>query len=451
MLTTQPPTEYRNPDHLVAQAREFLGDGRPGATATEELFRRAYARFAADLDALDRAAGDASAILGQFGAGVHEKLAALLFIARHTLRELADPPRTVDIEFARRDMSLYVELLARVGASEGLGALYDFAVGQQHAASPGFWPSVCRHLLTLMAHTPEGRVVLPGFLAARPAAQAHLRELIAASPDAELLRNLLAEAGQDGRVKMPEPAKYLLIYRQYGDSEPCDGRECLCTLLTARHHIERAFTMGDLPAIKRWFAEGSCGAAREVLRLGEAGLPVRRRARLLEEFLNMTDCDCVRRAAAVLELGTLNLGERPEGGQAEINRALVECAMSEDDACAGVARAAVRELITVHNSDALLFVASRAPLLVVAEEAVTALKDMRRLRLVEPLLRARPELTRAYRAAHQQLVEIQNLVEAVWSAPADQTDIYLERLKQLKADPELDRLQELLQRNRVFL
>lgn len=450
MIKAQPQPEYRNPDHLVAQARAFLGDGRTAATTAEELFRRAYTRFAADLDALDRAAGDASAILGQFNAGLHEKLAALLFIARHTLRELADPPRTMDIEFARRDMTLYVELLARVSALEGLGALYDFAAGQDHAASPGFWPSVCRHLLTLMARVPEGQVALPGFLATRPAAQAYLRELIAGPHDAEVLRDLLAEAGRDDRPIMPEPARYLLIYRQYGDDEPCDGRECLCTLVAARHHIEHAFTLGDLPAIKRWFAEGSRGAAREVLRLGEAGLPVRRRARLLEEFLNMP-CEGVRRAAAVLELGTLNLGERPEGGQAEINRALVECAMMEDDACAGVARAAVRELVTVRNQDALLFVAARAPLLAVAEEAVAALKDMRRLRLVEPLLHARPELTRAYRAAHQQLVEIQNLVEAVWSAPADQTDIYLERLKQLKADPELDRLQELLQRNRVFL
>ncbi|MHB9107670.1 MAG: hypothetical protein ACYDCO_11500 [Armatimonadota bacterium] len=451
MLTTHPPTEYRDPDQLLAQAREFLGDGFCAGTAAEELFRRAYARFAADLDALDRAAGDAPAILGQFGAQLHEKLAALLFIARHTLRELADPPHTVDIEFARRDMTLYVDLLARVGALEGLGALYDFAAGQDHAASPGFWPSVCRHLLTLMARAPEGQVLLPGFLAARPAAQQHLRESIAGAPEAELLRALLAEAGRDGRSKMPEPARYLLIYRQYGDDTPCDCRECLCALTAARHHIERAFTHGDLPAVKHWFAEGSRGAAREVLRLGEAGLSVRRRARLLEEFLNMPECDGVRRTAAVLELGTLNLGERPEGGQAEINRALVECAMSEDDACAGVARAAVREMVTVRNSDALLFVASRAPLLAVAEEAVAALKDMRRLRLVEPLLRARPELTRAYRAAHQQLVEIQNLVEAVWSAPADQTDIYLERLKQLNAGPELDRLQELLQRNRVFL
>ena len=451
MLTAQPQPEYRDPDHLLAQAREFLGDGFCAGTAAEELFRRAYARFAADLDALDRAAGNAAAILAQFGAQTHEKLAALLFIARHTLRELADPPRTVDIEFARRDMTLYVELLAKVGALEGLIALYDFAASQDHAASPGFWPSVCRHLLALMARAPEGQVIMPGFLAARPAAQGHLREMSDGSPDAELLRGLLAEAGRDGCPKMPEPARYLLVYRQYGEDAPCDSRECLCALAAARHHIERAFIRGDLPAIKRWFAEGSRGAAREVLRLGEAGLPVRRRARLLEEFLNMPECDGMRRTAAVLELGTLNLGERPEGGQAEINRALVECAMTEDDACTGVARAAVRELVTVRNSDALLFVASRAPLLEVAEEAVTALKDMRRLRLVEPLLRARPELSRAYRAAHQQLVEIQNLVEAVWSAPADQTDIYLERLKQLNADPELDRLQELLQRNRVFL
>ena len=455
-MTDKPvQAEYRDPERLTALARELLGagDGFNLRPAAEEALHHAYQRFAADLDALNRIAGEATGIVTQFGALLHEKLAALLFITRHTLLELADPPRTMDIEFARRDMTLYVDILTRLGALEGLIVLYDFAAQQAHAASPGFWPSVCRHLLTLMVRAPEGHVAVMDFLARRPAAWQHLRELIehAKSEEAAVLRDLLDGAGSGSLPKPPAPAPYLLMYRQHGDGTPYDSRECLCALVAARHHIERAFTQGDLPLVKRWFAEGSRGAAREVLRLGEVGLPARRRARLLEEFLAMPECDCVRRTAAVLELGTLNLGERPEGGQAETNRALVECAMTEDEARVGVARAAVRELVTVRNHDALLFVASRAPQLPVAEEAVTAMKDLRRLRMVEPLLRARAELRPAYRAAHQQLVEIQNLVEAVWSAPSDQTDIYLERLKTLNAGPELDRLQELLQRNRVFL
>ena len=446
--------ESADPDRLVERAREFLGacddfDLRPADSTAEMTLRRAYLHFAGDLDALDRTAADGDAVRTQFGVHLHEKLAALLFIARCTLLELADPPPPcLDIDCARLDMTLYVEILVKLGGLDGLGALYDFAAEQRRSAAPNFWPDVCRHFLSSVRRIPAGDVWLRRFLADRPGAQQLLQEVAGQAP-----------AGEDPRQGLPaaahlpaDPLPYLRLYEQYRQDQRSFGIEGLCCLVAAKYRIEQAFMHGDLPAITRWFAEGSPCAVRTVLRRMERELPSRGRARLLQEFLHLAECDLVRRAAVVLELGTINLAECPEGGQTEINRVLVDCAMTDDGEQAGVARVAVRELVTVRNEKALLFIAARAPLLPVAEEAVLAMMEMRRLRQVEPLLNARPELRPIYRTAYQHLVEIERLVEAVWSAATPEAaESHLESLKTLRAYPELDRLTELLQWHQVVL
>lgn len=457
MSLTEEQDALPDPDRLIEEARMLLGscdeyDIRPTGNDVKAVLRRAYQRFAGDLDALNRTVADPETLRAQLGFQIHEKLAAMLFFAQYTLLELSDPPQTcLDTNCARRDMTLYTDIFLRLDAVEALGALYDFAARQRHAATPEFWPNVCRHFLTLLVRLPDADEFLLAFFFQRlPARQLLVQMLQQAQPvEAAQLQMLLQESARPEDRQSPPPSLYMRMYQQYGELN-YQGSEGYCALIAAQHRIQQAYAAGDLPMVKRWFMEGSACALQEVLRLAEIGLPAKRRARLLEEFLGLPDCDCARLATAVLELGTLNLSECPEGGQAEINRTLLNCAITDDAARTALAQVAVREFVTVCNQEALLFIAARAPLLSVAEEAVMAMCDLRQLRLVEPLLTARPALRPAFRAAHQHLVEIQSQVEAVWAAPSSElAEVHIERLKQLKAHPELDKITELMQKNRV--
>lgn len=455
-------TSQHQLEQLIAQARELLGaeDEEHGIddSTIGMVLHHAHHRVAADLDHIERLhnAGETLDLPALLGATMHEKLATILFLARYTLLDLACPPEdSLDIDYAHRDSALYTEILYRTNASGALEVLYDFAAEQQQAHTPDFWQNICLHCIFYMAVMPDAATHLTHFLHKRPAAVPQLGHIITcARPEvAAQLRQLLAvmrSEAKNGPHAMPVPP-YLHFYHQLEDV-PYDGAWGTCALVAAQHRIRQSFNTGDLEAIKQWFATGSTAAVREIFHQAHAVLPPKRYAYLLEEFLNL-DADPVRLTGVVLELGNLNLSVRPEGGQADINRVLIDCAMREDTQRLGVARVAVSELVTVRNQDAIVFILQNAKLLPVAEQAVVAMKELRRLRAIEPIIAVRPELRPAFRAAHQQLLEIQNLVEMVWSSPStEMANLYVEQLKTLKAYPELDRLSELARsgNNRVF-
>jgi hypothetical protein len=444
-----------HPDALEESARQLLAAGdaqRAGVTAIEEALRRAYQRVADDLLQLDERhnAGESIDIQAVFGDLLHEKLAAILVLARYTMSDMAACAREVlDIEYAHRDHAVYSEILYRANALEGLGVLYDHAVAGRHGPRADFWQNAALHTLYLMALNPQPLAVMCGFLQARPLAQQHVQHLMTVTQPAvaQQLQQLLA-AAQRPLPPADPPAPYMRLYGQYDQGFPYDGQEGLCAGIAAAARIHATFAQDDLAGVLRWYAGGSPTAVRAVLQEGRAALPIRQYARLLEKMLAEAGADPQRLAAVVLDLGALNRAERPHGGDAELNRILFEVTMARQEERVAVACLAVRELGAVENQPAMLVIIEHTPQLRVAEEAIMALKDMRRLLTCEALVARRPTLVPAYKRAHAILTEIQNLVDLVWSTEdADIVDQYVERLKKLKAFPELKTIADLANRS----
>ncbi len=446
-------------DKLAATAQGMLdADSRRSAqsqSAIEESLRRAYQRIADDFQLIERQhqAGENTDFAQLLGALLHEKLAAFLFLTRCTLEDMAHCPREVlDIAFAHRDQEVYAEILYRVGALDGLALLYDHAVSRLQTPAGKFWLNVALHYLYMMALTPGQEAWLYAFLQARPIAQEHLQQLAGVTQPA-VARQLssLLQGSRAHAVPSPATPPYVRVYGLYDQGFPYDGVVGICATIAAEHRVRLAFQGDDLDAVLRWFAEGSYPAVRELFHTAHSGMPVRKYARLLEKLLQQPTTDEVRLAAAIGALHAMNLAERPNGGDAEINRILFENTMNRQEERTAVACLAVRALGAVQNQPAMLIILEHAPLLRAAEEAIEALKDMRRLLTGEPLVVQRPALIPAYKRAHGQLTEIQNLLDAVWSTESPEiVERYIERLKQLKAYPELKKIEELAARsNRI--
>lgn len=437
-----------DPQQLAEQAQRLLGkiDG-VGVTAIEEDLRRAYQQVADDLATVARLQREKQPVpyAALFSTLYHEKVAALLFITRHTLLDLAHcAASTLDIQYARHNLSLYLDTLAHLNAMQALEALYDFAHAHLTGMSKKFWRYVCQRCLELLAARQEYHPQFAAFLVARPPAQRQLEQLLTEQPEFAQQFSLLPALPQPAPVQYKP---YMRLYAQLEKGLPYDKAVGACAVVAAQHHIHQVAEAGDLSRVLQWYAGGSPAAAREVLRHTRSLLPARQYAEFLDQVLQVFELPIVRKAAVVLELGNLNRAERPDGGDAEINRVLLETAMCAPEDDTALARLAVQQLAMVANEVGLLYIIEQAPLLPVAEEAVMAMRDLRRLLLVEPYLDRRPALQHAYQTAHQQLLEIQNLVDAVWVAVnEDVVEGYLSRLRALHAFPELRKLSSLIER-----
>jgi hypothetical protein len=458
-MATGERADQCDPVWMRERARALLGavdlpEALRRQTALEEALRRAYARIADDLTVITaaHAAGTPPDLATLFGPLAHEKLGALLFVARHALIDLATVPAGCrDVARGHEDVALYAEVLFRARAFDGIAQLHDWATEAQGTGSPTFWTNVRRQTLLLLARMPDCEARLARFLHARPQALELVRT-VPASASEEAVARLRAGSRRAMAGEAPAPPAYLRLARQYGEGCPVGGARGVALLLGAERRVREAFRAEDLPAVQAWFASGSAGAVCEVLRQARRELPLARLAALVDSLRLLPDVDPVRLATAVLALGAVNRAERAAGGQAQANRVLVECALAEDEREASLGVLAAQELASVRNEDALLFLLDRAPLLPVAETALFALKDLRRLLKAEPIVRRRPALYPAYHAAQAQLQELEGLIEAVWSCPNEEAaDVYLDRLKSLDAGGELARLAELAHRdNRVF-
>jgi hypothetical protein len=459
-----PPVEA-----LAEEARALLGwaSGNlvPAATTVVEgPLRDAHARVVAELGAIERGQRTNTPVdvARLFETNFHEKIAAILLLLHYTLRDLEhERPELLDYEFAHRDAILYAEILYRTGAAEGLALLYDFAVEREGLAPTAtgkhFWHNISLHCLLFLALLPSASAcVIPFILDRQTTVPPRYKEL-AATTQANVTAQIkelfvyckLALAGE--RPLAPPEAPYVKLFRHLDPAVPYDDSIGLCSTITAESRIRCMLHAGDFHGAMRWLIYGSAGAARAVLRLAREVMPARALARMLEEVLAMEGIPLARQAAIVLELGDLNRQERPQGGDAEISRVLFETVMTDQDARLPVAQLAAHELGTVMNQPALLILAEEAPLLDAAGAAIFALRDMRRLLVAEPLLERRRELIPFYKRAHGELTEIQNLLDAVWSAPdSAMTEQHITRLIALKAWPELRKIAELAQRSDAF-
>lgn len=426
-------------------------------SAIEDALRRAFQRVADDLDAIERLhlAGQAINFPELLGPLADEKIAMILLLAKYTLQDVAlCPVESLDIEYAHRDVALYAETLYQAQAQEGLASLYDLAVERGDKGAQRYWHNVALHCLFLIALTKDCHDGAIAFLSARPHAQRHLEELMARTqPEVpRRLRELLTASQQAQPASAPaEPSPYLRLFHQDDPGLPYDDALGTCSLISAERRIHAALDADDLAAVVRWFLAGSPRAVGELLRCARSLLPTRQYASLLEALLVPRRAHLRRLAAVVLQLGVVNRAERPAGGDAEINRLLVDVAMTKLRKRVGVARLAVRELAAVGNTDALTYLAENASLLEAAEQAVIGMKDLRRLLLLEPAVARRPDLFPAYREAHEELVEIQNLVDAVWSATSAEMAVpYIARLQALNAEPELERIRKLATRGKFL-
>lgn len=451
MRAETPQPWWQDPDALITHAnvlRETGDDPVPGAM--EEALRSAFRRVAPDLEVIARRheAKQPLELAEVLGTLFHEKIAAFLLLAKYTLLDLAHFPREVlDIETAHQNLALFAEVLFRARAVDGLFTLYDFSQAQSRTQNPRLWANVCSHCLMLLALLEDDRPRVIAFLARRPVARKQLNGLISLTRPEVVGQLLRASASRPAVEPEETPPAYLTLYERYDPGLPFASALGVCSSLIAQYRLVQALDREDLPTAIRWFIDGSPAAAREVLRHGRAVLPRRTYRHLLEAVLTSEAPNPVRRTAIVLELGALNREDRPEGGVGETNRLLFETAMTPKKELLGVAGVAVRELQAVRNLDALLVIAEQAPHLTVAEWAVEAMKDLRRLLMVEPLLKVRPKLENAYQIARQELVEIQKVMDAVWTCESnDEVQAHVQRLKALKAFPELETIAELAER-----
>lgn len=448
--------KWSDPALLVKEASALLDvsghAASVGRTAVEEAIHHAHELVSPDLYVIERLkkAGMDPDYVALFGPQIHEKLAALIFLTKYKLLDIEHSSlQSRDIDDARHDLSGYVEILFRVQAVDALGIFFDYAASQRDSHVAWLWHNVCSRCLYLMALLSECRGKVLAFLSDRPVARRMIEELILSTrPEvANALRALVEEYNrvqptQPPQLMSEEPAPYVLLYRQFEKDMPMDEDAVgISSLLTAQDRIQQAANAGDLQTVLKWIVEGSPAASRSAFRYAMSLLPPDRYVSLLEMALKYEGMDPVRLVAAVLELGAANRTTQVQGGAPKMNRALKEVALSTNEEQVGVAMVAVHEMGTVQAVADLTEVMEKAPLLQPAQEAVHVLRDLRRLPNVTNIGNRRPELVPSLQAARQQLLELQSLMEAAVSCPSDElTMVYLERLKLLKAIPELQQL-----------
>ncbi|OPZ79583.1 MAG: hypothetical protein BWY76_03523 [bacterium ADurb.Bin429] len=116
-------------------------------------------------------------------------------------------------------------------------------------------------------------------------------------------------------------------------------------------------------------------------------------------------------------------------------------AMTDMPDRAGAARLAARAFAAVDAFNESLYLIENAVMVEVGEEALHHLRDTRRLALAEHAVKTRPFLQMAYEDAFAHVQRAKSLMESVWSAQSeDLAMMYLARLKEMKAFPELQQL-----------
>lgn len=468
-MTTLPAAELATLDTLTREAHALLGwttddIDLPAPSALEGPLRDAHARVVPELGAIERGQRTNTPVdyARLFETHYHEKVAAILLLLHYTLRDLElEHTELLDYEFAHRDAILYVEILYRTGAAEGLGLLYDFAMARKaETGTPtaeAFWENIGLHCLLFLALLPAAHDYVVPFILDRPATPPQYKRLAGSTQESvtaqikDLFIGCKLALASESRPVPPPGQPYVKLFRHLDPEIPYEDSVGLCSLVTAESRIRCMLHAGDYQGAMRWLIYGSPGAAQALLRHAREAMPARTLARLLEEVLVMDGTPLVRQAAIVLEIGEMNRKERSDGGDAELNRVLFEAAMTEDAARLPVAQLAAHELGTVMNQPGLLIIAEEAPQLDAAGAAIDALKMMRRLLVAEPLLNRRRELYPYYKRAHDELTEIQNLLDAVWSTPnGDMVETDITRLIVLKAWPELQKIAELAARSNAF-
>ncbi|HEY3378160.1 MAG TPA: hypothetical protein VGL77_11770 [Armatimonadota bacterium] len=448
------PSPLTDPMALVAQADSIRGMGQEASgssTVVEDALRQAHRRLAVDLDtiAANNAAKQPTDYTALFGALFPEKVAAALLLAKYTVLDLAHASRDVaDIDAAHRTLAMLAEMLFRTEAADALICLFMFA--QEQVAlpclNPRVWQNVASHCLMLLALLESQRPRVVAFFAQSPAAREQLQQAISFTRP-EVIGQLLKESHEASPGEETAPPPYMKIFDRLEPGMPPASALGIAALIYAQAGIALAMQTTDLPGLACWFQAGSPLAAYDVLRQTKTRFTARDYRHFLGFLLEQEALAPERLAAVVMELGALNRTERAEGGVGEINHMLFEMAMQANKERIGVSRLAVRELRQVNNQDALLVIAEQAPLLGVAEEAVTAMKELRRLLRVKPLVTVRPELYPAYKMAERELQEIERMMEAVWVCdnPA-MVEMYVKRLTELQAFGELEKIAKLAQK-----
>ncbi|HEY3416839.1 MAG TPA: hypothetical protein VGM23_08150 [Armatimonadota bacterium] len=448
-LSTQPAAPS-NPELLAGEAARLLNADLaafPGRTAIEEAIRRAHQMVAADLAIFDqrRQANQEIDCRGQFGAQLHDKVAALTFITRHKLIDIALAPPSLEITQARRDLTGSVDILFRAGAAEALGVLIDFAGAQPDDPETHFWSKVRQHCLLLMAQIPEARPAVFAFLSERAEMRRLIEQMMAAdrpavAAAARALGEEYVQARRAGAIAAPPPSPAMLRYAQYEQVAPGQQAVGLASLLAAMDRVRQALDTNDYETLVTWATQGSPAVCASVLRAARDGWPAGGYLELLQKVLAVEEVEPPRLAAAVLELGKIN--GTAQGGIPDIIRIFVEVAQTDDSMRrTGVAKLAVRELGRVDAFNEVLTVMETAPIVEVAEEAILAMRDLRRLNMAESVVRSRASLLEAYDSAREYIYEVSNLMEAAFSAPSElAAQTYFNKMKERKAYAELEKL-----------
>ena len=445
-----------DPEYLIHEAEGVLAvpstDAPAQRSSLEEDIRHAYRVVSADLVKIQALAEKESEIpyAEIFGALLHDKLAAITFLAKHKLYDVnyAAPNALETIE-ARRDLSGLVEILFKMHAVDGLKMLYDFSAQQQTLHDPHIWQSVSLYYLRLIAMMPEeahSRVI--AFLKERPNARRQVeQQMVSADPLVATLFRGLGEIYVRVRNDFQElddlaiNSLYARLYYQYDPAPPNEHTLGLTMLLATETRLNMAVRAGDLTTIVRWVTDGSPAMARLAFQLARNGLSVWAYAAVLGQILQRKELPAVILVAAVLELGALNRRRNTDTGEAEINSLLVDFALCSNPNLTAAARIAVRQLGDVQATHEVVTVIEKAPIIEVAEEGILALRDLRCLPLADTIVQRRPILTVAMRSAVHYLQDVQTQAAAVWAAQSlDAAAPYLERLKALKALPELEEI-----------
>jgi len=439
-----------DPVALAQQARALLGtdDERP-RTALEVDIRRAFKLVWPDLVRIEEERKKKSDLnyTEILGGQIPDKVAAITFLAKHKLLDVTTgPAQALDIADARGDLSLFIEILAQLNAIEALGILYDFSYQQGQARPTDFWQKACTYYLHLIARATSARPRAFQFLKDRPHARRHV-EMMIASADAGIAAAFRAfgeeyvRARKEGEQSPPAPPAYLEIYQKYNAQLPDESLIGLSSLLAAEERIRRAVTAGDLQSVIVWMAQGSPRAIRLAFRIPGATLPTSGYVGLLEKLLLREELPLETLAAGVVELGEANRTMQPEGGAEQINNILAGFAITHADRLRGVAKLAVRELRSTNAFNHVLTVMERTSLVEVAEEGLQMMCEMRKLTMAENVVHRRPILNLAYQQAYRYMNTVQELVSAAWGCTSEATaHVYMERLKELRALPELEQL-----------
>ena len=170
-----------DPSAIAAAAHALLQTPDRTHTVLEDDMRRAYKLLAPDLAKIHEMRGKNTDVpyASLFGQTIQEKIAALVFLTRQKLTDVAyGDPAAQEIIDARSDLTLYVDILSRLNLLEAFAILYDFAFGQLQERNAEFWQKVCVYYLHLMARMKSERPRAFDFLKDRPHARRQVEQLI---------------------------------------------------------------------------------------------------------------------------------------------------------------------------------------------------------------------------------------------------------------------------------